>query len=219
MKKNIVLLSGVDTSDNYKALSYIKYSYPKFKKVCFIPAQKEGSESEYKQITKDFKNKLKYKEVFYTPLEDYSSKDIKDRVESSDVLFLGGGNTFSFFEMIQKKRLASTFKKHLSLGKVIVGLSAGAIVLTPSLLMACYPSKDADEFCADLKDMNGLGFTNFEVCPHYRNSSKMKKEISTYSALHRYPVYGIKDGEFIAVGDKGAFFSGETVLFYRGEKL
>ena len=219
MKKNIILLSGVDSSDNKEALNYIKLHYPKFKKLCFIPAQKEDSEAEFKQIKKDFKTKLKYTDVTYTPLEDYPTKDIKQRVEKSDVLFLGGGNTFSFFEMIHRKRLSSVFKNHLKSGKLIVGLSAGAIVLSPSLLMACYPTKDADEFDADLKDLKGLSLLPFEVCPHYKNSAKMNKDLMTYSALHKHPLYGIKDGDFIAIGEKGSFFSGKTPLFYRGEKV
>jgi len=218
-KKNILILSGVDSSDNYEALKYIKEKYPKFKKLCYVPAQEEGSKDEFKQIKKDFKTKLKFTNLVCTPLESLSAGDVKKRILDADVLFLGGGNTFDFYENLQAKKLSSTLKKFLAEGKLIIGLSAGGILLTPSLMMACYPSKDADEYNSNLKNLKGYGYLPFEVCPHYKNSKQMNKDLITYSALHDLPVYGVRDGGFIALDEAGSFYSLGTPMFYRGEKL
>jgi dipeptidase E len=218
-KKNILLLSGADSSDNYEALKHIKQKYPQFKKLCFVPAQQEGSEQEFHQIKKDFKIKLKYNSVVFSPLESLTTSEVKENIINSDVLFLGGGNTFDFFENLQKKKLFSTLKKFLKEGKLIVGLSAGGILLTPSLMMACYPSKDADEYNSNLKNLKGFNLLPFEVCPHYKNSAQMNKDLTTYSALHDLPIYGIRDGGFISLDDTGNFYSSGTPMFYRGEKL
>jgi len=219
MKKNILLLSGADSSDNFEALKYIKKTYPKFKKLCFIPAHEEGSEFEFRQIKRDFKTKLKFSHTALCPLETLSSKEIKENIIKADVVFLGGGNTFEFYESLQKKRVLSALKKFLKEGKLVIGLSAGGIVLTPSLLMACYPSQDADEYNANLNDFKGFGLIPFEVCPHYKNSNQMNKDLITYSALHDLPVFGVRDGGYIALNEAGSFYSKGTSMFYRGEKL
>lgn len=217
--KNIILLSGVDTSDNVEALKYIKQKYPKFTKVCYIPAEKIDSDEEVQRAKRDFKKHVKISKFELAILEDENSKNVKDKIKRADILFLGGGNTFHFFDNIKKRGLKSTLKSHLKAGKLIVGLSAGGIVLTPSLMMACYPSKDADGCHDKRKDLKGLGFLPFEVCPHYKNSKHMNKDLLVYSSLHNLPLYGIKDGDFVAVGDEGVYFSNKTTLFFHGEKV
>ncbi len=217
--KNIILLSGVDTSDNIEALKYIKEKYPKFKRLCYIPAEKLDSKDEIKCAKKDFKKHIKGL-IFETAiLEDETSKEIKEKIRKADIVFLGGGNTFHFFDNIKKRGLKSALSAHLKTGKLIVGLSAGGIVLTPSLMMACYPSKDADGCHDKREDLRGLNFLPFEVCPHYKSSKHMNKELLVYSSLHNPPLYGVKDGDFIAVGDAGVYFSSRTSLFFHGEKV
>ncbi len=217
--KNIILLSGVDTSDNIEALKYIKEKYPKLKKVCYIPAEVQDSEGEMKQALKDFKKYVKATRFEIAVLENENAASIKKKIETSDILFLGGGNTFHFFDNIKKKGLLTAFKKHLKNKKMIIGLSAGGIVLTPSLMMACFPSKDADECNVQRKDFKALNLLPFEVCPHYKSSKNMIKDLLAYSSLHNPPLYGIKDGDFIAVGDEGVYFSNKTALFFHGEKV
>ncbi len=217
--KNIILLSGVNTSDNIKALRYIKEKYPKFKKICYIPAEPWGLKDEIKQMLKDFKNYVCATQFKVAALENESLNQIKQKIKTSDIVFLGGGNTFYFFDNIKKKRLFSTFKKHLNNGKIIIGLSAGGIVLSPSLMMACFPSKDADECNLERKDFKGLNLLPFEICPHYKSSKNMIKDLLAYSSLHSSPLYGIKDGDFIAIGDEGVYFSSKVDLFFHGEKV
>lgn len=216
---NIMILSGVDTSDNTAALKYINEKYPKLKKVCYIPAEFEDSTDEVKQALKDFKKHVKVKRFELAVLENEKSKTVKDKINESDILFLGGGNTFHFFDQIQKHKLSSTLKKYLSEGKLIVGLSAGGIVLSPSLMMACFPSKDADDCNVDRKDFKALKLLPFEICPHYKASQNMVKDLLAYSSLHAPPLYALRDGEFISVGSEGAYFSSKTDLFFHGEKV
>lgn len=218
-KKNIILLSGVDTSDNAAALKYIKDKYPKFNKVCYIPAEKIDSDEEVKQAKKDFKKILRSLRFETAILEDEKSSDVKNKIKSADIVFLGGGNTFHLFDNIKKKGLKASLRAHLKAGKLIVGLSAGGIVLTPSLMMACYPSKDADDCNVKRKSLKGLDLLPFELCPHYKNSKNMVKDLLVYSSLHGFPLYGVRDGDFIAVGDEGVYFSSKTSLFFHGEKV
>ena len=47
----------------------------------------------------------------------------------------------------------------------------------------------------------------------------MNKDLITYSALHSLPVFGVKDGGFLAINENGSFYTAGTPMFYRGEKL
>ncbi len=218
-KHNIMVLSGVDTSDNLEALKFISLNYPKFKKVCYIPAEIEDSEGEVRQALKDFTKIVKIKRFELAALENEKSQSVKSKIKKADILFLGGGNTFHLFDQIKKHKLKSCFSSFLKEGKLIVGLSAGGIVLSPSLLMACFPSKDADDCDVNRLDFRGLDLMPFEVCPHYKSSAHMMKDLMIYSSLHRPPLYSLKDGDFISIGEKGVHASSRVQLFFRGEKI
>lgn len=215
--KNFIFLSGADCSDNKEALNYIHKTYPKFKRLLYIPSQKEGALEEIKLA----KRALKKRDIKLTAccLESEKTASIKEKIKTSQILFLGGGNTFSFMNDLRRHGLKGDFKAHLKAGRLIVGLSAGAILMTPSMLMACYPTKDADECSNPNASMKGLGLVPFEICPHYKNSKTMNKDLEIYSSLHNNLVYAVKDGAFLAVKGTSMHFSEHASLFTNGRKI
>jgi dipeptidase E len=218
-KKNIIILAGVDSTDNIPALKHIKTKYPSFKNLCYIPAEAEDSEYEIKSAKKHLSRFLGLKSFDSILLEFEKSFEVKAKIAKSQILFLGGGNTFNLYDNIKKHRLKKILKEHLKSGKLIVGLSAGGIVLGPSLMMACYPSKDADE-CSKLRsDFSALNLVDFEVCPHFKSSKNMIKELSVYSSLSKSVLYALKDGDFVAFGGDSIHFHGGVSVFSRGELL
>lgn len=193
--RNLIFLSGVDTSDNLKALKYIKTTYPKFKNALYIPAGLDGAKEEFKQFKKDFKA-IGVKKTNFLALENETPSRAKEKISQAEIVFLGGGNTFYFYSQITKNKLKTAFINHVKKGRLLIGLSAGGIIMTPTLMMACYPDIDADELSGEVDHFKSLGFTKFEICPHYRNAKKMNLNLMTYTALYPYPVYGLRDGSF-----------------------
>ncbi|MCD8568238.1 MAG: peptidase E [Geovibrio sp.] len=73
------------------------------------------------------------------------------------------GNTFHLLNEAHKTGFDKWLKENID-SKVIVGISAGSIIMTPNIAVASID--DGDENIVGLTDLSGLGFVDFEVSPH-----------------------------------------------------
>ena len=123
----------------------------------------------------------------------------------SDVVYLAGGNTYYFLSHLRRSGLLEELRKFARRGGVIAGLSAGALILTPHIGLAGYPSFDRDPNEVGLKprQCKGLGLVDFEFFPHYRRSARYRNALLEYSRRNRCPIYACPDGSGIVVeGDR-----------------
>lgn len=85
------------------------------------------------------------------------------RLFTADVLVITGGNTFKLLKHLRESGFAEAIRQFFIKGGMIVGFSAGALVLTPSIQLAT--ATDNNE--VQLDDLTGLGLVDFEVWPHF----------------------------------------------------
>lgn len=85
--------------------------------------------------------------------------DLEQWVHQQDVIFVGGGNTKSMLGVWQAWRLPELLKQYLAAGKVLSGVSAGAI--------CWFESGITDSVGAHYSGLDGLGFLPGSCCPHY----------------------------------------------------
>lgn len=86
---------------------------------------------------------------------------------SASILMITGGNTFKLLHNLRESGLDKVIREFWRKeGVVLVGFSAGAIVLTPSIETAKTGAGDANEL--GITDLAGLGIVDFEVWPHYK---------------------------------------------------
>lgn len=159
-------------------------------------------------------------ERFYLQEPDHPITSAERRVLlESDVIYLAGGNTYTFLHSLRRSRLISPLQEFARKGKVIAGLSAGGIILTPTIALAGIPSFDADENEPNLQtpqELKGLSLVSFEFSPHDANSAKRKQELLKYSQSLSHPIFAVHDGGGLVVeGDRISGF-GKIRLFYRG---
>lgn len=150
--------------------------------------------------------------------QPYSKYDLQEALRS-DVIYLAGGNTFYFLHHLRRAKLVGTLQKYARSGGVIAGLSAGAIICTPNIQLAGYPSFDRDENTVGLRDLRGLRLTNFEFFPHFESSPRMVRVIEHYSAKSPYPVFGVPDGGGLVVRGKVAAAFGRVSVFIQGVRI
>ena len=104
------------------------------------------------------------------------------RAFRSDAIYLAGGNTFYFLHHLKRSGVFERLKRYAREGGAIGGLSAGAIIQTPSIGLAGYPPWDRDANSVRLKDLRGLGLVDFEFFPHYeRGNPRLDRALSQYS--------------------------------------
>lgn len=100
--------------------------------------------------------------------EFQNQKTVDGKFKRADIIYIGGGNTISFMQKIKKYGLDKKLKEAVSQNKVLVGLSAGAIIMSRFGSSDSRKYKSGNKFtCA-----RGLGFLDVFLAPHYSDSER-----------------------------------------------
>ncbi|WP_373565794.1 Type 1 glutamine amidotransferase-like domain-containing protein [Paraburkholderia bryophila] len=124
---------------------------------------------------------------------------------SCDAIHLSGGNTFSFLSWLQRRSALPLLTRYVSEGGVLIGVSAGAILMTPSVNSALLCGDARDE---QLMDEAGLGLVDFHVWPHF-NAESVTQEQSKLSCTIP-ELYACPDGSGIVVDGKEVELFGQV---------
>lgn len=92
-----------------------------------------------------------------------SSIDWKSRLDAVDVIVMSGGNTFYLLDQVRRSSFGEWLRVNLET-KVYVGISAGSIIVTPSVAIASVDNGDIN--LPGLTDFTGISLVPFEVSPH-----------------------------------------------------
>jgi dipeptidase E len=134
---------------------------------------------------------------------------------SHDAIHLSGGNTYSFLYWLKQKALLSALARYATNGGVLIGESAGAILMTPSIRSA--------SLCGDVRDPRlsedaALGLVDFHFWPHFDPDTVIDIERSgCVSSLPR--LHGCPNGAGIIVdGDETSFYGSIHLHFQLVDK-
>ena len=92
---------------------------------------------------------------------------IKSKLENNDYIFVTGGNTFFLLQELKRTKTDKIIINEVNKGKLYIGESAGAIVVSPSIEYS--KAMDSIEKAPNLKDFTGLHLVNFYTVPHDNN--------------------------------------------------
>jgi dipeptidase E len=184
----------------------------------FVPADSEDAERDYLVFRRKFQGS-RLRRFRCIPVDRPLSAREEKTLFSADAIFLGGGNTFYFLKQIRERRLLAKFRSFVKRGGVLMGLSAGGILMTPNIMTASVPSMDSDENEVGLKDLKALGLVPFEFSPHYHPSRSVDRELLAYSRRLPHPVYACADGQGVIVKSGSVQFVGRVSVFHQGRKF
>ncbi|MBT7102332.1 type 1 glutamine amidotransferase-like domain-containing protein [archaeon] len=161
----------------------IKLTGKKHPRVLFIPTASSDSESYYDVVKKYYGEKLGCKtDALYLLKENYTKKEIENKILNSDIIYVGGGNTLRMLKTWRKLGVDKILEKAAKKDIVLSGISAGAICWMKygnSDSMRFGPSKNKK-----LIKLKGLDFVDLMVCPHYNaeksRQSSLKRMIKKY---------------------------------------
>ena len=88
----------------------------------------------------------------------------------TDVIIMLGGNPFHYMNNIRKQGLELEIRTFIESGKVYVGRSAGAIIMSPDLVGSFFDMKND----VDLEDLSAFGFVDFYPVVHWDTKSGKK---------------------------------------------
>ncbi len=92
---------------------------------------------------------------------------IEESLTKSDMIFVGGGNTFFLLQELKKSGADQILIREVNKGKLYVGESAGAVVAAPDIGYSA--QMDCPGKAPELTEYSGLGLVDFYVVPHLGN--------------------------------------------------
>ncbi len=90
-------------------------------------------------------------------------------INKADVIYVGGGNTKSMLAVWQEWKLDKLLLKSYNNGKILCGVSAGAI--------CWFEQGITDSWASNLNVMDCLGFLPEMACPHYQEEKDRKPDV------------------------------------------
>lgn len=137
-------------------------------------------------------------EVDLLDIEFENAEDMKNY----DLIYLLGGNPFYLLFHLRKTNSKKIFENHIKDKKLLIGASAGSLVLTNSIgVVNEFDSEMNKE--VQLKNLDGLSLVNLEICPHakkfegkYENFSD---KLRVYEQGKNISLSRLNDGEAISI--------------------
>ena len=121
-------------------------------------------------------------------------------INKADIIYVGGGNTKSMLAVWQEWKLDTLLKKAYSNGKILCGVSAGAI--------CWFEQGITDSWASNLNTLECLGFIKGMACPHYQEEADRKPDVHKFlldgKAIPGYAIDGGAAAHFIS----GKYFKG-----------
>lgn len=124
---------------------------------------------------------------------DPSSLDRRTLAEllSCDAIHLSGGNTVEFLHRLVQAQLIEPLRKYVRDGGTLIGSSAGAILMTPTIALdALFSNKDP--IPADTRE--ALSLVDFEFFPHFANEPSYLPRLLKYSLGCSRSILACPDG-------------------------
>ena len=174
MRKAIVAIGGGEIRTRGTAAidrEILRLSGKKHPKLLFIPTASSDSERYWKHVEEYFGGFLKCKtDVLYLIKEHPSRQQIRRKILSADVIYVGGGNTLLMMRVWRRLGVDKLLKAAYESGTVLSGISAGAICWFDS------GHSDSMSFYNPQKweyiNVKGLGLIPGILCPHYNGMTR-----------------------------------------------
>jgi dipeptidase E len=139
-----------------------------------------------------------------------------DDLLACDAIHLSGGNTFYFQKWLVARGMFAILQAYANRGGVLVGVSAGAIMMTPEI--------DAGQICGDqvvsgLENWRGMGLVDFHFIPHLNSFADPHQVLRDYSARKQTTVYGCPDGSGLVIQGGQVQMVGEIIRYHNGDQV
>ena len=174
--------------------------------VTFIPTAMDVESGDKSWFINDLSN-IKKQGFKNIDIVDISAlpKDIwLPRVQTADLLFFSGGNSFHLMRWLNESGLAEILPELLKT-RVYAGISAGSMVTNPTLFLS---SKDKkiyyEEKFGYKKNEKALGFVNFYIRPHFNSPDfpQVRKEyLNEVTRDIQNTIYALDDNSALKVID------------------
>jgi dipeptidase E len=176
----------------------------------YIPSESDTKRRYFDKI-RDRYSEIGIMDVTYFDLgEEFSKENIPDLM-SCNAIHLSGGDPARFLELVRQRNFHEQLKAFLKKGGILTGISAGAMILTPSLGLI-----DMEAGRPYSKPKPALKMADFEFYPHYKQDDATAKALSHYARARKIRVYACDDDGGILIDDGVVSTLGQVTCFEPG---
>lgn len=209
----IALISDPNTQNGLSAIKCVLDSLGATQKnIGYIASQPDPQRVYFKQ-TQCIYHELGDKLTCYLELEsDFAVEDV-EVLFNCDAIHLSGGDTFRFLKWLKHRGLMPLLKQYVAGGGALIGVSAGAMIMTPSVATAYLCG---DKNSVNLQELSGLSLVPFYFTPHAKRDNQvslgLSKEIKRYG-LNEAEIYFCDDDSSLAIVAGECFEFGQPLLY------
>lgn len=194
------LFSGIDKEKGFYDVQskYLKQDIKENQIITFIASTFDNHEQNimYKNKTLEFFSKINitFKENYLID-NNVTKEKAKDFIKKANIIYLMGGDTYLQNNSLDEYELKPLIKEK----SFIIGVSAGSLNQTKRVIYQDYN---------DIKDYEGLGFTNISIYPHldFLNIDYLK-EIFKISKITK--LVALPNSSFIRIENNKEMFIGD----------
>lgn len=146
--------------------------------------------------------------------EDFACDRMQELIDC-DILHLSGGDPYVFLRNLRATGVHETIKERAKRGGIIVGDSAGAMLMSPDIEIAKFDGRPVP---ADLGSLAALNLVGFEFHAHFGTYGASEQALCTYSRERGTTVYAAPDGAGLAILDGRIHRHGGVSCFENGIK-
>ena len=143
-------------------------------KLLFIPTASNDSQGYFEVVKKHFGGLGCKVSVLNLIKDKLTRKETREKIFSSDIIYVGGGNTLKMMTVWRKLGVDKILKQSHKKGIVLSGISAG------SICWFSYGNSDSRKFTSGsskLIKVTGLGLITALHCPHYDAEKNRKADL------------------------------------------
>ncbi len=162
------------------------------------------ADNEYKEKNYHVERLTKELQMLGLSVECFDfDKQSPDELQAYDVIELIGGNPYYLLRSIRENRFHEVLA-FFAENKCIIGCSAGALVLTPSLDLIDLYSPEMN--IVGLDNLTACHFTDIQILPHYKKFLKrydrFEEKCVEYENTRQCSVIRLNDGEGVIIEHK-----------------
>lgn len=163
----------------------------------FIGFASDRADSEYDHYKKIYQKLGCITEHLKKKNAIHNRNIVEDKINRADIIYIAGGDTLKLLETIKEFEIEPLLRKAYLEGTILVGKSAGAILLSKEGFSDSYILRKEKDHHVFIK---GLSFEDIIVVPHYNETDQ--KEENLKQEIGNREVYGIQNGTALMIKNK-----------------
>ena len=207
----LLFLSNTRGNQNQAIYSVIRLWLPENSRIGYIPSTPDPARTYFKEVQGFFNGIMPSYMMDYINIhnEGEETEQLEICLRECDAVYLSGGNTFRFLKAIRDSGLDLILTR-LAGEKVLMGTSAGGLIMTPSIEIA------SSENDIGLMNNKGLSLVKFGFYPHFiPDNTEQLREIN--ACFDEFPeIYAIPEFSGLAVTETEIIPLGSVYRFRKG---